>query len=111
MNSILLKSRVNYVRCIDDWLGLGGLACSCPPWLKAVGVECVNVNECDWAVCENGGECQDVADERRYICSCPPGYTGPNCQLVQAGVIHASTDFFISFMSCLALLICEYFFF
>ena len=33
---------------------------------------------CDNNECQNGGTCQVISDIR-YICTCPGGYTGQNC--------------------------------
>ena len=37
-----------------------------------------DINECESEPCVNGGECIDKVG--RYICSCPGGYEGVDCQ-------------------------------
>lgn len=35
---------------------------------------------CSSAPCLNGGTCSEFSDGFGYICSCPEGYSGENCQ-------------------------------
>jgi collagen type VI alpha len=39
---------------------------------------CNNVNECNSSPCKNGGQCIDSID--MYICVCPSGFAGINCE-------------------------------
>ena len=36
------------------------------------------ISYCNPNPCENGGTCNKAND--RYICNCPPGYNGTNCE-------------------------------
>ena len=38
-----------------------------------------DIDECMSAPCWNGGTCADRIN--RYVCSCPPGYSGRICQI------------------------------
>ncbi|XP_022091528.1 sushi, von Willebrand factor type A, EGF and pentraxin domain-containing protein 1-like [Acanthaster planci] len=40
---------------------------------------CQEINECESQPCMHGALCTDLP--RGYRCVCPPGFTGPNCQL------------------------------
>ncbi|KAK2186502.1 hypothetical protein NP493_198g04025 [Ridgeia piscesae] len=39
---------------------------------------CYKIDQCASNPCQNLGTCVDGV--QRYTCSCPPGYTGPNCE-------------------------------
>ena len=34
---------------------------------------------CDETKCLNGGECKETGNDK-YICKCPDGFNGPNCE-------------------------------
>eukprot|EP00117_Sycon_ciliatum_P037554 scpid32913/ scgid6063/ Fibropellin-1; Epidermal growth factor-related protein 1; Fibropellin-I; SpEGF I; UEGF-1 len=48
-----------------------------PEWLYPPP-ECNDINECEPNPCLNGGQCQDLVND--FVCRCPPGYTGKNCE-------------------------------
>lgn len=50
-----------------------------PTVLKNAGLHCSeDVNECKKNPCRNGGHC--INSPGSYICKCPSGYSGHNCQ-------------------------------
>lgn len=74
------------------------------------GSTCVNVDECQWHPCRNGGRCRDQDPPDMYECYCPFGYTGKHCELelLASGVLTPSRDFIIALIICASSLICEY---
>lgn len=85
---------------------------SCPAGLRVAGGTCVNIDECLWFPCQNGGKCRDHHPPRKYECHCPMGYTGMNCELelLASGVLTPSRDFVIALVLCVSSLICKYIF-
>jgi hypothetical protein len=48
-------------------------------WLLSwPGARCEREDSCVSGPCSNGGTCSSPA-AGRYVCSCPPGYSGPTC--------------------------------
>ncbi|XP_061187045.1 neurogenic locus notch homolog protein 1-like [Saccostrea echinata] len=50
--------------------------------------ECITIPEtgkiidpCSGSPCLNGGRCLSSSNGQSYLCSCPPGYQGPRCQI------------------------------
>ena len=41
-------------------------------------IEYVDIDECDSNPCQNNATCNDGANG--YTCTCPAGYTGPDCE-------------------------------
>ena len=55
-------------------------------WLHTTHVQGVNcemdLNSCRSSPCRNGGTCENKPDGF-YVCTCPPGYTGFNCEIIE----------------------------
>lgn len=83
---------------------------SCRPGYQKRGLECVNVDECEWLPCQNGGWCRDLQPPRKFECVCPKGYTGLSCEMemLASGVITPSRDFILAVVICFCALICKY---
>ncbi|CAB4065533.1 Putative neural-cadherin 2,Neural-cadherin [Lepeophtheirus salmonis] len=47
------------------------------------GKSCVDRNECLDNPCQNNGQCVNRDTAERYICHCPSGFSGSNCELMQ----------------------------
>ncbi|XP_064600471.1 protein jagged-1-like isoform X2 [Liolophura sinensis] len=62
--------------------------CMGSPWtcyceLNWGGILCdKDLNYCRHTPCANNGICQNIAPNK-YACSCPPGYSGPNCEIAK----------------------------
>ena len=58
------------------------IQCVCPP--SRGGTYCQEVNICSIsasALCQNGGTCVPLFEqEQTYVCSCPAGFVGRNCE-------------------------------
>ncbi|CAB4065532.1 Neural-cadherin [Lepeophtheirus salmonis] len=59
--------------------------CSCPRGQRVTpdGKSCVDRNECLDNPCQNNGQCVNRDTAERYICHCPSGFSGSNCELMQ----------------------------
>ncbi|QQP57284.1 Uncharacterized protein FKW44_002211 [Caligus rogercresseyi] len=47
------------------------------------GKSCVDRNECLDNPCQNNGQCVNRDNAERYVCHCPSGFSGTNCELMQ----------------------------
>ncbi|XP_071744986.1 neural-cadherin isoform X6 [Lepeophtheirus salmonis] len=68
--------------CVDLWMEY---ECSCPRGQRVTpdGKSCVDRNECLDNPCQNNGQCVNRDTAERYICHCPSGFSGSNCELMQ----------------------------
>ena len=57
-----------------------GFSCSCPP--THIGWRCdIPVDPCAVHPCMNGGECTGTPNSTHYMCRCPPGFGGHDCEV------------------------------
>lgn len=71
---------IEYWKCWVWWQGLYSLFNIIHmhwSWLQGRNCE-IDLNSCRSAPCQNGGSCENEPDGF-YVCTCPPGYTGFNC--------------------------------
>lgn len=68
--------------------------------------ECVDQDECLNDPCQNGGTCHN--QEPSYICDCPRGYYGKNCELLQEGrTVRLSLGALAAILVCLLIILGE----
>ncbi|CAH1131679.1 unnamed protein product [Ceutorhynchus assimilis] len=72
--------------CVDLW---NDFECTCGKGriISDDSKHCTDIDECLDLPCLNGGTCANLESDLRYRCSCPDGFLGENCQLIQEGQI------------------------
>ena len=66
--------------------------------------KCVDQDECLNDPCRNGGTCHN--QEPSYICECPRGYYGKNCELLQEGrTVRLSLGALAAILVCLLIIL------
>ena len=70
------------------------------------GKGCIDRDECLTNPCLNGGIC--VNREPFYMCDCPDGYFGDNCQFLQQGqIVRLSMGALAAILVCLLIILSE----
>lgn len=65
---------------------------------------CVDLDECLNDPCQNGGTCHN--QDPSYICDCPRGYYGKNCELLQEGrTVRLSLGALAAILVCLLIIL------
>ncbi|XP_065195324.1 fibrillin-1-like, partial [Sycon ciliatum] len=58
----------------------GAFTCSCPSHYSGDGSKCTPVDYCQSGVCPSHAHCSnDYTSTAGYVCTCPPGHSGPRC--------------------------------
>lgn len=69
---------------------------------------CMDRNECLDLPCLNGGTCINQEPKLRYLCQCPDGFWGENCELIQEGqVLKFSMGALAAILVCLLIILSE----
>ncbi|XP_072049424.1 uncharacterized protein [Amphiura filiformis] len=67
-------------RCTRDPGSCTGYSCECIPGINCPTASLVYDKFCNTFPCQNGATCIDL-ESKRYLCICPPGYSGVNCAI------------------------------
>ncbi|KAJ3633105.1 hypothetical protein MTP99_010075 [Tenebrio molitor] len=70
--------------CMDLW---NDYECTCGEGkiMSPDSKDCTDKDECLDLPCLNGGTCVNLDPHLRYRCTCPDGFWGENCELIQEG--------------------------
>ncbi|KAI9558984.1 hypothetical protein GHT06_015773 [Daphnia sinensis] len=94
--------------CNDLWMDY---ECSCgeSKVMTLDGKGCIDRDECLTNPCLNGGLC--INREPFYLCDCPDGYLGENCEFHQQGqIVRLSMGALAAILVCLLVILSEFFF-
>ena len=73
------------------------------------GKGCIDRDECLTNPCLNGGVC--INREPFYLCDCPSGYLGDNCEFHQQGqIVRLSMGALAAILVCLLVILSEWWF-
>ena len=68
--------------------------------------DCIDRDECLTNPCLNGGAC--INREPFYMCDCPSGYFGANCEFLQQGqIVRLSMGALAAILVCLLVILSE----
>lgn len=71
------------------------------------GKGCIDRDECLTNPCLNGGLC--INREPFYLCDCPDGYFGENCEFLQQGqIVRLSMGALAAILVCLLIILSEW---
>jgi hypothetical protein len=70
--------------------------------------DCTDKDECLDLPCLNGGTCVNLDPHLRYRCTCPDGFWGENCELIQEGqTLKLSMGALAAILVCLLIILSE----